>query len=400
MQTYEILVKNRAVIGNSKDMTLVRTSVGIDQVHVLFDNPEWLDFPITITFAQGDRKITQSLVVSGVDTEDWVAESTCEVPWEVIESTGPIRVTLQGTDSGGNHIITAKGAPLAVEEAGDVIEGDVPSDAPDVDDWHQAMADAMAAVNSAATLVATLQSRLDQMVEEATQSIEQYTLPIATSETLGGIKIGENLTITEDGILSAPTPTPAPSDGEQQQEVIIDGLNNAQLSLLYNLQLLAAYTFDTEFIEGILQNTVLVKPQSLPLAKISAVGAVKVDDDTIKVTTDGTISATRYVLPTATSDTLGGVIPDGETILNDNGTISIPIASPVTLGLVKPDGVTISVDEHGVLTASGGGGGGGGYILPKATTGQLGGVRVDGVTIGVSDGVISVLLKDASSEVY
>ena len=33
--------------------------------------------------------------------------------------------------------------------------------------------------------------------------LENYTLPIASNTELGGIKIGENLTITEDGILSA-----------------------------------------------------------------------------------------------------------------------------------------------------------------------------------------------------
>ena len=33
--------------------------------------------------------------------------------------------------------------------------------------------------------------------------LENYTLPIASNTKLGGIKIGENLTITEDGILSA-----------------------------------------------------------------------------------------------------------------------------------------------------------------------------------------------------
>lgn len=35
-----------------------------------------------------------------------------------------------------------------------------------------------------------------------------YVLPVATSETLGGVKIGNNLTIA-DGVLSAPDPTPA-----------------------------------------------------------------------------------------------------------------------------------------------------------------------------------------------
>lgn len=33
-------------------------------------------------------------------------------------------------------------------------------------------------------------------------------LPVATTETLGGIKVGENLTITESGVLSATIPTP------------------------------------------------------------------------------------------------------------------------------------------------------------------------------------------------
>lgn len=33
-------------------------------------------------------------------------------------------------------------------------------------------------------------------------------LPIASDETLGGVKVGDNLTITEEGVLSAPAPTP------------------------------------------------------------------------------------------------------------------------------------------------------------------------------------------------
>lgn len=36
-----------------------------------------------------------------------------------------------------------------------------------------------------------------------------YVLPAASAETLGGVKVGDNLTITEEGVLSAPAPTPA-----------------------------------------------------------------------------------------------------------------------------------------------------------------------------------------------
>lgn len=33
-----------------------------------------------------------------------------------------------------------------------------------------------------------------------------YTLPIASANTLGGVKVGDNLTINANGVLSAPTP--------------------------------------------------------------------------------------------------------------------------------------------------------------------------------------------------
>lgn len=35
-----------------------------------------------------------------------------------------------------------------------------------------------------------------------------YVLPPATADTLGGVKVGSNLTVGDDGTLSAPTPTP------------------------------------------------------------------------------------------------------------------------------------------------------------------------------------------------
>lgn len=43
----------------------------------------------------------------------------------------------------------------------------------------------------------------------AYQEEKTYTLPIATADTLGGIKVGKNLTITEDGVLNATGTTPS-----------------------------------------------------------------------------------------------------------------------------------------------------------------------------------------------
>ena len=47
-----------------------------------------------------------------------------------------------------------------------------------------------------------------EVVDRAIEELTPYTLPIASAETLGGVKIGDNITISEDGKISAPAPTP------------------------------------------------------------------------------------------------------------------------------------------------------------------------------------------------
>lgn len=77
-----------------------------------------------------------------------------------------------------------------------------------------------------------------------------------------------------------------------------------------------------------------------------------------------------YILPKASSTTLGGVkIGDNINISND-GHISVPMASTDTLGLIKI-GSGLTIDTNGVVTASGE------YNLPQATKTTLGGVYVD-----------------------
>ncbi len=272
MQTYELLVSGRAVRANSADTTLVRTSIGIDQIHVMFDSEEWLDFPLTVTFAQsGVEPVTQSLTVTEIeDSDEWVSEATVTIPYEVITMVGPIRITFQGTDSDGRHIITAKGAPLSVEEAGDVDEGVMPSDAPTQDQWTQAYSDAMVAVNEAASIVNSITASIDSILSNARLSlsalVEESYVP-ATSASLGVIKVGDGLGVTEDGTLSA-TAT---------------GLSNSQIMQLANIASLAYYCFDTSFDEdGYLDSGATVKPSAIPLASL-------VDGTTIRVNDDGVL---------------------------------------------------------------------------------------------------------------
>ena len=70
--------------------------------------------------------------------------------------------------------------------------------------------------------------------------------------------------------------------------------------------------------------------------------------------------AASYILPIATPSILGGVKPDGTSILVDaTGKISaaaatLPAATITTLGGVKPDGTTITVDGTGKISSTGG----------------------------------------------
>ncbi len=102
---------------------------------------------------------------------------------------------------------------------------------------------------------------------------KEYSLPAATAKTLGGVKVGANLSVSDDGTLSA--------DAQQ-------------------------YT--------------------LPAATAETLGGVKVGAN-LSVSDDGTLSADaqQYTLPAATAETLGGVKVGANLSVSDDGTLSANI---------------------------------------------------------------------------
>lgn len=66
---------------------------------------------------------------------------------------------------------------------------------------------------------------------------------------------------------------------------------------------------------------------------------------------------------------------DGNTLNN----YTLPPATNTTLGGIKVDGTTISISEDGIIN----------YELPTASATVLGGVKIDGDTIKINDGIIS-----------
>ena len=92
-----------------------------------------------------------------------------------------------------------------------------------------------------------------------------------------------------------------------------------------------------------------------------------------------THSNQENILDKFTIDESGALCFNGEVI----NSYSLPTASTDTLGGVKVDGSTITIDESGVIH------GANTYELPTASDTVLGGVKVDGDTIKINDGVIS-----------
>ncbi len=101
--------------------------------------------------------------------------------------------------------------------------------------------------------------------------------------------------------------------------------------------------------------------------------------------------ASDYTLPTASTSTLGGVKVDGSSVTISNGVIS---ASSIAYNDLtnKPSlfsGSYADLTNKPTIPSA--------YTLPTASGSVLGGVKVDGTTVTISNGVISAPLSSSSS---
>ena len=169
----------------------------------------------------------------------------------------------------------------------------------------------------------TLKSKLDGIATSA----NNYTLPTAASDTLGGIKVGTNLSISS-GVLSATdtNTTYSVGDGGLTQ----NNFTNALKTKLDSLSTLPTAASDT--LGGIKVGTnlsissgVLSATDTNTTYSVGDGGLTQNNfTDTLKTKLDGiATSANNYSLPTSSTSTLGGVKVDGSTItINGSGVIS------------------------------------------------------------------------------
>jgi hypothetical protein len=195
-----------------------------------------------------------------------------------------------------------------------------------------------------------------------------YTLPTASTSVLGGVKVdGTTITISNGVISGANTYTlpiaQAATGGDTLGGVIPDGTTitiNPSTGVISGANTYVLPSATSSTLGGVkipavgtsgITNTLGVI--GLATASNTQLGGVIVDGSTI-VISSGVISATQYTLPAATSSTLGGVIIGSTVVsglINTSGSIKIATASISQLGGVKVDGSTITI-SNGVITAN------------------------------------------------
>ena len=196
-----------------------------------------------------------------------------------------------------------------------------------------------------------------------------YTLPTASDVVLGGIKVGNNLSIDANGFLSTHTPYTLPT----ASSLVLGGIKVGD-----NLSIDA---------NGILSTHI---PYTLPTASSSVIGGVRVGNN-LSIDANGILSIitlpTTYTLPKASSLLLGGIRVGNNLsiiggVLSTHIPYTLPTASSSVIGGIKV-GNNLSIDASGILSTHTP------YTLPTASTSVLGGVKVDSTSIAINDGVIS-----------
>ena len=159
-----------------------------------------------------------------------------------------------------------------------------------------------------------IRDRINQ-VDKKIEGIVPYELPKASAETLGGVKIGQGVSIDANGVISVT------GGGSVTVDTELDKTSNNPI----------ANKSVTEKFETVDRAIEELTPYTLPIASAEVLGGVKIGDN-ITISEDGKISA-----PAPTPE------------------YNLPIASAEVLGGIKI-GEGLNITEEGILSANGGGG--------------------------------------------
>lgn len=229
------------------------------------DKSEWHD-----TQTDADRYYRQRIKNSGSEYGDPIAM--------VVGPKGDTGTT-PSINSSNNHWMlgdTDTGVSATGPAGADGIDGETPSIDADTKHWIIGTQDTGVVAEGKDGTTPHIGENGNWFIGDTDTGVSAgsgYELPVASSDTLGGIKVGANLSITGEGVLSA---------------------NASQYEL--------------------------------PIASSSTLGGIKISSD-FTIDEDGTLHAASsggsgYVLPVATASTLGGVKQGTNVTIAADGTLS------------------------------------------------------------------------------
>lgn len=206
------------------------------------------------------------------------------------------------------------------------------------------------------------EENIQQVLEPVIEEVVQQMIGTATADTAGMVKVGEGLSITQDGVLNNNNPTPytLPSATTTTKGGVAVG---------EGLHLAAdGYTLVND------NPTVY----TLPTASADTKGGVKAST-TLNVASDGTAT-----VPSASTTVEGVVKYTAPIYKNDNGQLAINYATTSTSGVVRA-GDGMAVDNVGTLT------------LRPASQSAVGGVKSGtGLTVA-NDGTMNLIPATANT---
>jgi hypothetical protein len=262
-----------------------------------------------------------------------------------------------------NDAATLEVVPLSVTGTGDSIQRWTTATA---QYWRKSTSGTWGAWNQAAALNIATTSTLGVVKIGSGLAIavdgtltNAYNLPVATTSLLGGVRVGVGLTVDSFGTISTTNILPI-----------------ATATVLGGIKVGSGLAVTTD-------GTLSV---SLPIASITTLGVIKVGSG-LAIAGDGTLSA-NSTLPTASASTLGGIKIGPGLSIDSNGvvtastTYTLPIASASILGGIKI-GSGLSIAGDGTVSASST------YNLPIASSVVLGGVKVGSGLSVAGDGTLS-----------
>jgi hypothetical protein len=198
-----------------------------------------------------------------------------------------------------------------------------------------------------------------------------YTLPPATTTTLGGLKVGTGLSVTADGTVSA-----------------------------------AAATGFLPLSGGTMTGTITLPSGSVAMAvngtnynMLGGSGGVAFRSGTTNILNHTASEVVAYVPITTAGTGVGVRFGSGGPSLSKSGT-TIAASAPITVAAAPTGGTELANKAYvDSAVAAGGGGGGTAYTLPPATASTIGGVKPGAGLTVAADGTLAGVANPVSGSV-